>query len=261
MGLLIRYRTFAAALACAATMLMVGAAAGVAASPPAVTGAATSVTSTDADLNGVINPGGLATFWEFQWGTTTAYGENTAPSGPISGTSSSSVMAPLHGLQPGTTYHFRLVAVQGAAGASGSPTLFGGADMTFQTPASGGGNPPGTNPPGSHAHASLLGRTFAVHFGHTQVGWRCSGTAGAECKGRFSISGRGRINGSLRTVRCGGGTFIGLTGRHYSVRTSLGLGCLSLLRRASHHRFGASLRATFSIGGGNLTTRVTFVLR
>jgi len=234
--------------------MMVGAGAGDAASPAAVTHAATSVSTHSANLNGAINSGGIATFWEFQWGTTTAYGQNTVAAGPISDSGSDSVMAPIRGLQPGTTYHFRLVAVQGAAGVSGAATLHGGTDSEFTTPAS------GTNTSRSkskHAKASLRSRTLDVSKGSTLIPWACAGTAGAVCKGKISLSARGSLG---KIVTCGGGTFVASTGRHHTVRAQLGKPCLSLLESAPNHRLAASLKASFSQGTGNLKTTVTLLL-
>jgi hypothetical protein len=253
-----RYRTFAATIACGAAIMMVGAAAGDAASPPAVTDAASAVTSTSAALNGVIDPSGLDTFWGFQWGTSTAYGHNTTATGPITGTNPNPVMAPITGLQPDTTYHFRLVAVQGEAGASGEPTVTGGADVSFTTKSTGTNNP--TNSKSKQAKASLRSHTLTVRDGDTLIPWKCSGTSGAVCKGKISLSARGKIGGTVQTVSCGGGTFTASTGRQHSVRADLGKKCLSLVKHARHHRLGASLKASFSQGTGNLKTGVTLVL-
>jgi hypothetical protein len=249
---------FAAAIACSAATMLVGAGVGEATSPPAVTHPATAVTSTSAALNGVINPSGLDTFWEFQWGTTTAYGRNTTPSGPIRGTSVNSVLAPIRGLQPDTTYHFRLVVVQGAAGVSGQATIFGGQDATFTTPATSG--PGGNNSQNKHAHASLGSHTLAVHHGDALIAWGCSGTKRAICKGTISLSARGNVGGKIKTVNCGGGRLIATTGTHHTVRAHLGNDCLSLVEHARHHRLAASLVAYFTQGTGNLLTRVTLVL-
>jgi hypothetical protein len=257
-GILNRYRTFAAAIACGAAVMMVGAGVGDAASPAAVTGAAASVTSTSADVTGTINPSGLETFWEFQWGTSTAYGNNTIASGPIAGSTSNSVLAPISGLQPDTTYHFRLVAIQGAAGVSGSPTVSGGNDESFTTPKTGAGST--TSNAKKHAKASLRSHTLTVRHGSTLIPWGCSGTSGAICKGKISLTARGRIAGRLQNVTCGGGTFTASTGRHHTVRANLGKNCLSLVKSAHRHRLGATLKASFSQGTGNLKTKVTLVL-
>jgi hypothetical protein len=76
----------------------------------AVTGIATSVVASSATANGTISPNGAATTWAFQYGSTTAYGEQTpgialpAGSGPVP------VSAPL-ALTPGTIFHYRLIAI------------------------------------------------------------------------------------------------------------------------------------------------------
>ena len=65
----------AAAITAAVIGLVIGtnvsAGAAVKAAPRVTTSAATSVTATSATLNGIVNPGGLATSYWFQWGTTT----------------------------------------------------------------------------------------------------------------------------------------------------------------------------------------------
>jgi hypothetical protein len=256
-----RSRTLIATLACGAVML-VGAAAGDAASPPAVTEPATAVTSMSAALNGVVNPGGLQTFWEFQWGTTSAYGNNTTPSGPITGNTDNAVMAPLTGLQPNTTYHFRLVVVQGAGGVSGSPTLTGGSDETFTTKSTGSGgggggsgSPNGSSGKSKKGHASLKSHTLHVKGGHAVVTWKCSGAAGAKCKGGFSI----RAHAKGKSVHCGGGAFSASAGGHDSVHVAISGSCAALLHAASHHRLHATLKAAFSAGTGPGKVGVTLV--
>jgi sugar lactone lactonase YvrE len=96
------------------------------------TGAASSVGPTSATLNGSVNPVGVQlTDCHFDYGTTTAYGQS-APCIPDAGSigadsSEHAVSADIPGLDPGVTYHFRLVA----ANANG-PT--DGLDSTFNTP-------------------------------------------------------------------------------------------------------------------------------
>jgi hypothetical protein len=81
--------------------------------PAVVSGTPNVTSSTTAVMAGSVNPSGAnVTSCQFQWGLTTAYGK-TAPclqsvgagSAPVNVTS-----APLTGLTPGLTYHFRLVA-------------------------------------------------------------------------------------------------------------------------------------------------------
>ncbi len=80
--------------------------------PTATTQTATEVKSTEALLNGIVNPGGLATTYKFEYGRTTAYG-STVPVTPGSvgaGTEAVPVSAAVTSLLPNTIYHYRLVA-------------------------------------------------------------------------------------------------------------------------------------------------------
>jgi hypothetical protein len=112
--------------------------------PPGVTtDPATGITSTTATLNGSLTDLGDASSVQvsFQWGLTTAYGNQTSPQ---TKTSTGSFSATLTGLSASTTYHFRAKAV-------GEGTSFG-IDRTFTTraPAGGGGGGGGggdTTPP------------------------------------------------------------------------------------------------------------------
>ncbi|HET9710062.1 MAG TPA: 6-bladed beta-propeller [Gemmatimonadales bacterium] len=90
-----------------------------AAEPPATSLVApTRVTDTTAILQALIDPRNSATTYRFEYGTDTSYGQS-APVGGAgsvgSGFGKVSVFEHIHGLQPGTTYHFRLVA-ENAAG-------------------------------------------------------------------------------------------------------------------------------------------------
>ena len=108
------------------------AATALAASSPAVTtGGVSGRHSTSATLNGTVNPNGSATNYFFQWGTTTGYGAVSSTHSAGSGTSPVAVHTTASSLAPGTTYHYRLVASNGAG-----TTM--GADRTFTTT----GHPP-----------------------------------------------------------------------------------------------------------------------
>jgi hypothetical protein len=68
--------------------------------------------STTATLNAGINPNGEATSYRFEYGPTAAYGTTVpAPDGNAgSGTASQIFSEAIAGLQPGTTYHYRVTA-------------------------------------------------------------------------------------------------------------------------------------------------------
>ena len=65
-----------------------------------------------ATLNGSVNANLLPTIVTFDYGTSTSYGKSvTALQSPVTGDSLASVSASITGLIPGTTYHFRIKAV------------------------------------------------------------------------------------------------------------------------------------------------------
>jgi len=100
--------------------------------PDVTTGAATGVSPTSATLNGAVNSDAIQlTDCHFDYGTDTSYGQ-TAPCVPAAASIPADsgdhpVSANLTGLQPGTTYHFRLEA----ANVNGTNI---GTDATFSTP-------------------------------------------------------------------------------------------------------------------------------
>jgi hypothetical protein len=110
--------------------LALAAPAAQAASPTVSTSSASGIGRTSATLHGTVDPHGLATTFTFQYGTTAAYGAQTASASAGSGTSTVNVSAKITGLTPATTYHYRVVATN-ADGTSA------GGDRTFRT-----ANPP-----------------------------------------------------------------------------------------------------------------------
>ena len=103
-----------------------------------------SVDSTAATLTGGVYPNGLDTTWWVEYGTTTAYGQNTAPSDVGAGPAPVSVTGQLTSLVPSTTYHYRLVAQ------NGSGTTYG-YDYTLTTSAA------GVAPPSNSAAPTVSG--------------------------------------------------------------------------------------------------------
>jgi uncharacterized protein (TIGR02145 family) len=95
--------------------------------PTATTQAATNLSSSSATLNGTVNANGLSTTISFEYGTTISYGQTAvATPGQITGNSITSANAARTGLTQGTTYHFRIKAVNSAGTSYGS-------DLTFTT--------------------------------------------------------------------------------------------------------------------------------
>src|SRR5690242_19877118 len=73
-----------------------------AAAPTATTSPvdSTLLTDTYALISGVVNPGGTATSYQFEWGTTTAYGQSTPVTAAGNGTADVPVDFSLDKLQP-----------------------------------------------------------------------------------------------------------------------------------------------------------------
>ena len=88
--------------------------------------AATNISSSGATMNGSVNPNGLSTTVWFQWGTTTALGQNTG-SATTTGTTAASWSSTFSGLAQNATIFYR-IAAQNSAGTSYGSTL------SFTTP-------------------------------------------------------------------------------------------------------------------------------
>jgi len=96
--------------------------------PVAGTQVASNVLAKTATLNGVVAANDLSCYVSFEYGTTTAYGnEVPASRNPLTGNFTSSVTAVIDGLEAGLTYHFRVLATNSQGSAKG-------ADVTFTTP-------------------------------------------------------------------------------------------------------------------------------
>ncbi len=137
----------------------------------ATTGQATSITATSATLTGTVNPGGSATTYYFEYGTSTDYVSVTGTTSAGSGTKSVSVNAPITGLAAGTTYDFQLVA-------SNSSTTVNGGNVSFTTAASSsggsGGAACGTVNPGDSMTAGISqssGSNWNITITDLTEGW------------------------------------------------------------------------------------------
>ncbi len=78
------------------------------------TGGASHLRTTSAVLTAVINPNGIDTSFHFEYGPTTAYGQQTPLTNVGSGSTKIKVGQAIGGLQAGVTYHFRVVATHPA---------------------------------------------------------------------------------------------------------------------------------------------------
>lgn len=138
---------------------------GAVTAPTATTSAATAATTT-ATLNGTVNANGGSTTVTFEYGITSSYGSTaTATPSTVTGNSNTSVAASLTGLTAGTTYYFRVKAVNGGGTTYGAQQTFTTTAASFGTitsvsPSSGSRGTTvtltvtlGTNPPAPPATA------------------------------------------------------------------------------------------------------------
>jgi hypothetical protein len=93
--------------------------------PGAATGPSTQPSATGITLTGVINPNGATTGWRFEYGLTSSYTTFTTGGSVPSGKTPVIVSETLAGLEPGTIFHYRLVAFHGTIATSdGSDQIF-----------------------------------------------------------------------------------------------------------------------------------------
>jgi hypothetical protein len=110
--------------------------------PTVITGEATEVSANTATIAGSVNPGSSGvnsdTSYYFQYSTDTSYSTQIPSVAADAGQGTSPVpeTASLTGLQPNTTYHYRIIATNDNANAAGgAPQLVYGEAKTFTTPA------------------------------------------------------------------------------------------------------------------------------
>ncbi len=120
--------------------------------PVATTEAASSVSESGATLHASVNPEGSDTHYHFEYGTEAEnYSASTPNVDAGAGTTTLKVSSVITGLQPGTTYHYRVIA--DSATGTGA-----GADTTFTT----SGKPPPPPPTVTTEGASGIGTQTAT---------------------------------------------------------------------------------------------------
>jgi hypothetical protein len=92
--------------------------------PLAYSGSVAQITYDSAQLKAAIDPEGLATTYHFQYGPTAAYGSQTPSAAAGSGAREVTVTRAIAGLEPSTTYHFRVVASNSAGTTDSAPATF-----------------------------------------------------------------------------------------------------------------------------------------
>jgi WD40 repeat protein len=92
--------------------------------PAATTAGASGITGSAATLAGTVGPGGAATSYVFEYGTSTSFGSITGPVGAGSGESAVAATGSLTGLSPNTTYLYRVVAANSLGTTFGAVASF-----------------------------------------------------------------------------------------------------------------------------------------
>jgi len=95
--------------------------------PRVITGGASNITEATATISATINTEGLVSIYGFEVGTSTAYGPPSGSGAVGAGANEATVSVSLQGLQPNTTYHYRITATN-------SDGTSYGEDQTFTTP-------------------------------------------------------------------------------------------------------------------------------
>jgi hypothetical protein len=162
--------------------------------PTATTNPATALTDAGATLAGSVDPKRAPTSYRFEYGTTTAYGKSTAAADAGSGSGSVAVGAPVNGLAPATTYHYRVVASNAAGVAYGGDRTF----TTAPTGATGTPGTPGSSTPsaGGFAGVKLVSTKLAYARRSITLRLSCPASTAGNCTGRTKLTARHRSSGS-----------------------------------------------------------------
>ena len=164
-----RLRTAALALAASAVLAATFALTAAAAAPTALTGPVSAVGGTTATLTGTVNPGSVATDWWFEYGTSTSYGSKTATTAAGSGSANVPVNAPLTGLSPATTYHYRLVAKNASGTSNGADGVFTTASPPVVVTSAATGVGPTSATLGGTVNPNGQATTWFVEYGHLDL--------------------------------------------------------------------------------------------
>jgi photosystem II stability/assembly factor-like uncharacterized protein len=93
-------------------------------SPKVLTGNASNLTYTSAQLNGTVNPNRGSTDVYFEWGLTSSYGNTIGQQSIGTGKNNINISANISELSANTTYHYRVVATNSAGTTLGLDAIF-----------------------------------------------------------------------------------------------------------------------------------------
>lgn len=121
-------KTISAVVAAGFLSLLLGTGTAAAAAPAATTGGASNISSGGARLAASVDPNGRTTTIYFEYGKNRTYGSRTADVSAGRGDKARTIRVDVGGLEPNTTYHYRVVA-------SNADGVVSGGDKTFKTKA------------------------------------------------------------------------------------------------------------------------------
>lgn len=228
--------------------------------PAATTGQASSVTATSAVIVGTVIPEYASTGYHFEYGTTTAYGAQVpVPDAAVGSDGASYALAQeLSGLQPSTTYHFRIVATNVAG------TVYG-ADESFTTAS----QPPSQQNvlPAAPPLASVPGRIGTLGA-NLRLAVSCAGAGGQSCQvlvsarvyERLAVRGSRIIGLSATPVR-GRSRMVVIVSKSFAMASgsrrelSLRLAAAGLSLRSKFHKVPSTVQITQRLSTGSKTIR------
>ncbi len=214
----------------------------------ATTSPASSISTTGATLNGVVNPKGIATTYHFELGTTTAYGTTVpVPDGAVVSDSSDHALSQaIAGLAPGTTYHYRIVA-----STLGFTTA--GADMTFATECSGVKITKGRAKV-KNGKAQIKLSSTGVCKGNLALFMKAppKGKAKGHGKGKGSASKKGKGKGG-KSIPIGSASFSFDAGQTKTVEVALSAAAIKRLKLGKALPATAKATTTDSLGAKKTT--------
>jgi NHL repeat len=171
--------------------------------PTAITEDATDITTSEATLNGSVNPHGIETTYLFEYGSSGGYGKAAPPKSAGSGTESAKVNLKITGLSPNTLYYYRISATNSHGTTVGKDKWF------IAGPAEWGISP--TEEPVGASAAALSGVSCTSSETCTTVGYYTSsgknhGLAKVQSAGKWSLTSvsepAGTTGSNLYNVSC-----------------------------------------------------------
>ncbi len=166
---------------------------------------AQTVGSTTASLIGGVYPNGLDTTYAWQYGTSTAYGQQTTPQDIGSGTGPVTAQASLTALTPGVTYHYRLVATNGDGTDYGydytmsTPTVNNVAPVSTVAPVVSGQSVQGQTLSASTGSWSPTPTSYTYQWQRSTDGGSTWNNISGAITSSYSVAG-GDLNAQIRTV-------------------------------------------------------------